>query len=267
MLGCPFVLWVWGAGTSARASALLQRGDGVARLSCVLLALKNFACRPGFARLAARATVPGAEHTGIDHDPAGLGRWPVRFAVRPAPHVGSLRAVLRWSREKAAQTTAISSLPVEPRCRRDTRPPERNYRHAHLPRVSERRGRPVVEDPTATTRRTTSLRRRRPVAHCDVGAGPPKAATPKAATPKPRTPKSATPKAATPARSSIDDEDDDGYDDDFNESPQKPKKTADRPLKIGSPRLSVAGKLMRVADEDELMARADKTLEGPRSIP
>ena len=121
-------------------------------------------------------------------------------------------------------------------------------------------GRSVVEDPYGDDSQddqfeetTTSSPIR------DVGAGPPKAATPKAATPKPRTPKAATPKAATPARSTIDDDEDDGYDDDFNESPQKPKKTADRPLKIGSLVLSVEqAKLMRVADEDELMARADK---------
>ena len=130
-------------------------------------------------------------------------------------------------------------------------------------------GRPVVEDPYGDDSQddqfeetTTSSPIR------DVGAGPPKAATPKAATPKPRTPKSATPKAATPARSTIDDDEDDGYDDDFNESPQKPKKTADRPLKIGSLVLSVEqAKLMRVADEDELMARADKTLKKGRKAP
>ena len=81
------------------------------------------------------------------------------------------------------------------------------------------------------------------------------------------TPKAATPKAATPARSTIDDDEDDGYDDDFNESPET-KKTADRPLKIGSLVLSVEqAKLMRVADEDELMARADKTLKKGRKAP
>ena len=106
-------------------------------------------------------------------------------------------------------------------------------------------GRPVVEDPYGDDSQddqfeetTTSSPIR------DVGAGPPK--------------------AATPARSSIDDDEDDGYDDDFNEptSPIRQKKTADRPLKIGSLVLSVEqAKLMRVADEDELMARADKTLK------
>ena len=177
--------------------------------------------------------------------------------------------VLRWSREKAAQTSCISSLPVEPRRRRDTRPPERRLLPCPPPQgLRASWAARSSRTPTATTRRTTSSRRRRPVRPFATLSRPSEGSDTKAATPNRARP-AATPKAATPARSTIDDDEDDGYDDDFNESPQKPKKTADRPLKIGSLVLSSweQAKLMRVADEDELMARADKTLKKGRKAP
>jgi hypothetical protein len=91
----------------------------------------------------------------------------------------------------------------------------------------------------------------------DLGAGPPRARTPKAATPK-----------STPARSMVDeDEDDGGYDDDFAPtSPPKQRKSATRPLQIGSMVLSVEqAKLMRVADEDELMRRVNSAMKGSKA--